>query len=322
MPLLIPLICLAVAGSTASPAKFNPYEGPQPIAIVVQFDPGATVIGADMPRVAIYDTGKIIFRLRHEDQLVYQEARLSPETLAEVTSRIERLLGRSDVLPYYNLAGDITDQPETMVYLRSDGMRWVARVYGLAASDEATDPPQADHQAAPVDPLAHLLQLHTWLCNLRPSESHEWIPNYLEVMFWDFSYDREPAVPWPADWPAFDSARSVRRAELRSVFLDGPMLPALRDFLANLDGNRSVEIEGTKWAVSYRYVFPSEPVWREGFAAVDWSRFATPPVFDERPEARHPISLSTIGALAGMLILVAALCVLIYLRRRQPAAVR
>lgn len=35
----------------------DPYQGPKPVAVLVQTDPWAMVIGSDTPLVAIYDDG-------------------------------------------------------------------------------------------------------------------------------------------------------------------------------------------------------------------------------------------------------------------------
>ncbi len=52
-----------------------------------------------------------------------------------------------------------------------------------------------------------------------------------------------------------------------AIFLDGALLPKLREFLATRKPKSAVGIEGKKMAVSYRFTFPGEPAWRKAFAA-------------------------------------------------------
>lgn len=42
-------------------AGFDPFAGPKPLAVLIQSDPWAMVIGSDTPRVAIYENGRVIF---------------------------------------------------------------------------------------------------------------------------------------------------------------------------------------------------------------------------------------------------------------------
>ncbi len=44
-----------------------------------------------------------------------------------------------------------------------------------------------------------------------------------------------------------------------------PVLRDLRKFLGTRKERGAVEIERQKWMVSYRFTFPSEPVWRKAF---------------------------------------------------------
>ena len=50
-----------------------------------------------------------------------------------------------------------------------------------------------------------------------------------------------------------------------SIFMPGKELPKLLDFLKTRKEKGAVEIDGKKWAVSFRYTFPSEPVWLKAF---------------------------------------------------------
>ena len=58
-----------------------------------------------------------------------------------------------------------------------------------------------------------------------------------------------------------------RRTKGYSIFLDGSLMPKLREFLATEKEKGAIEVNGKKMAASYRLTFPSEPTWRKAFAA-------------------------------------------------------
>src|SRR5215813_12584096 len=70
----------------------------------------------------------------------------------------------------------------------------------------------------------------------------------------------------------------MQRDESYSIFLAGNLLPQLRSFLATRRTKGAVEVNGKKWAASYRFVFPSEPMWRGAFSAAAQRYFDAPTV--------------------------------------------
>jgi len=117
-------------------------------------------------------------------------------------------------------------------------------------------------------PPAELLKLHKWLCDLDYRNAKAWTPRFVEVMLWDYSNAPQVSIQWPREWPSLDSDRAINRGELHSIFLDGTLLPRLQRLLATQNEKGALEIAGKKMATSYRFTFPSEPVWRKAFAAV------------------------------------------------------
>lgn len=57
MRTLLAIIIALCVTSVCTAAEFDPFEGPKPLAIFIQSDPWAMVIGSDTPRVAIYENG-------------------------------------------------------------------------------------------------------------------------------------------------------------------------------------------------------------------------------------------------------------------------
>ena len=222
------------------------------------------VIGSDTPRVAIYDDGQVIFAKKVKDRRVYHHVALDKADLAKLSDRLKPVLALKDLKPNYNIRPNVTDQPEAMFYLR-DGDRVAATsVYGLKAAGTALPAFTVfPNGPKPVVPPEQLLKLHTWLCSFDLPKSEEWTPKYVEVMLWDYSYAPDPSIHWPKEWPSLKSERAIKRGDSYSIYLDGALLPKLREFLATEREKGAVEVDGKKLAASYRFVFPGEPVWRK-----------------------------------------------------------
>lgn len=261
---IIVALCLT---SVCGAADFDPFQGPKPFAIFIQSDPWAMVIGADTPRVAIYENGDIVFAKSVNDRLVYHHVALDKNQFEMVRARLKSVLALKDFKPRYNIRPNATDQPEAIFYFH-EGQREVATsVYGLMAPGTKlpgyTVFPAGSRATPPPD---ELLKLHKWLCELDYPASKEWTPKHVEVMLWDYSYAPDASIQWPKDWPSLDSDRAIKRGDSYSIFLDGALLPQLRDFLGRRNEKGAVEIEGKKMSVSYRFTFPGEPAWRKALA--------------------------------------------------------
>src|SRR5688572_4049478 len=270
---LIVLVGALFTASTCAAKDFDPFQGPTPLAVFIQSDPWALVIGSDTPRVAIYENGDVIFVKNTRGSLVYHNVALDLHQLEGVRARLKPVLALNGLKPRYNLAPNISDLPEAMFYFH-DGEREVATsVYGLMP--KITKPPgyaESPVSSGPVAPPDELINLHKWLCELDFSNSMVWTPKYVQVLFWDYSYAPEASIRWPAEWPSLNSDRAISREKLHSIFLDGSMLSQLREFLATRKEKGAVEIAGKKMAASYRFTFPGERAWRKAFAATAQER--------------------------------------------------
>jgi hypothetical protein len=253
---------------TASADGFNPFEGPRPIAILIQTDPWDAVIGSDTPRVAIYEDGEVVYAKAASHELAYYHVALDKHELHKIQEHLRPVLALKDLKPSYDIARGVTDQPEAMFYLRDAEREVATTVYGLTLKGTKL-PAYAEFHSdqGAVVPPNELLKLHQWLSELDFPNRKEWSPKYVEVMLWDYSYAPEASIHWPKDWPSLSSERAVKRGEDYSIFLNGALLPKLRDFLASRNERGAVELAGKKWAAAYRCTFPSEPVWRKAFAA-------------------------------------------------------
>jgi hypothetical protein len=256
------LLAVAALLSLGAAAPFDPFAGPKPLAVFIQTDPWAMVLGADTPRVAVYENGEVVFVKKVGERFAYHHVKLTAKGLAALKARLAPALAVKDLKPWYNIAPGVTDQPKALFYLR-DGSREVATsVYGLSARGTRL-PAFTVFPGAPEPdaPPAELLALHAWLAELDFPQSQEWTPQYVEVMLWDYSYAPDSSIVWPREWPSLASPRTVKRGSSYSIFLDGSQLPKLRAFLATRTERGAVEVEGKKMAAEFRYAFPGEPVW-------------------------------------------------------------
>ena len=139
--------------SVSAAADFDPFQGPKPIAVFIQSDPWAMVIGSDTPRVAIYENGDVIFAKKVNDRLAYHHVTLDKNELAKVRERFKPVIALKALEPGYNIRPNVTDQPEAAFYFR-DGEREVATsVYGLMAA--GTKLPASTE--VPIGPKASIL---------------------------------------------------------------------------------------------------------------------------------------------------------------------
>ena len=259
-------VALAMSSLSLCAAEFHPFDGPKPIAALIQTDPWAMVMGADTPRVAAYEDGTVIFLKRSKDGASYHCRKLSEAELSDFKQHLMPVVGLKHWKNFYSLRPNVTDQPEARFYVRDGVRELVTGVYGLTATVTKLPAYTVFSGGDKPDRVPdELLELHRYLCSVDYPDSKEWSPKYVEVMIWPYEYAPDASIIWPKDWPALDSERSLKRGSSYSIFLDGSALPELRKFLQTRKDKGAVEIGGKKWAVSVREVFPSEPVWRKAF---------------------------------------------------------
>lgn len=242
---------------------FNPFEGPEPLLVVVEFDPWSMVLGADSPRVAIYENGDAIFLGMEGKNPAYRFKRLTVQELENVRQQAGKVFRGTKLKQHYYMR-DGTDQPMAEFYFH-DASGYVAiEVVGLTC--KPSKPAPWDKVVTP--PPRALLDLNVSLCSLNFPGSDKWSPPYAEVMMWDYNYAPGTSVPWPKNWPGLDSSRTIRRGEDYSIFMDGGMLPQLNAFDQGIPQKSAVAIGGKKMSISIRLPFPSEPVWRQAFESI------------------------------------------------------
>jgi hypothetical protein len=239
----------------------EPFAGPQPMAVLLQRDPSTPVVGAETPRIAIYQNGDVIYSRtgRDPEQKSYFFTTLSFDALATLEDQLRSVTNLARLKPEYVL-NDVSDDSTTFFYLQVGNREVVTSVFGLHPGNTKGSPGE--------DLPAALLQLYNYLWNLDFPESRRWHPALLEAMIWPDDTPGE-SILWPSTWPDLKSGRSMKRDDGYSIFLDGSMQGDLQKFMAIERTKGVVEIDGQNWTMAWRPVLPSEPVWRKALSNLE-----------------------------------------------------
>jgi len=250
--------------AVCSAKDFEPFAGPQPMAVLLQEKPWAPIMGAETPRIVIYSNGDIIYSRGSGDDQVYFYAEMSYPVLARVTDHLTPLTNVTNLKPRYSVTG-ATDQGAALFYLHVNGKEVVTSVYGLRPEDDNGGPKARSLSKLPPE----LRELYHYLLTVDFSESRPWHSAYAEAMIFPVEDTSGGVLHWPKAWPDLKSDRVIKRKEGYSIFLDGSMHDELKSFLSNEKKDGAVEIDGRNWSVASRSVFPSEPVWRKAFSSLE-----------------------------------------------------
>lgn len=260
---LISAMLLSLLPITAS--DFKPFDGPKPIVVMLVSDPWLSAMGSDTPKFVLYDDGQAIQLVKKsERQATYFWKLLSQSELAQLVGKV-KACG-----PFPRKADRIvltsaTDMPETSFFIDLDGAHYVNSVYGLSWGGEGEVPGRKKGVKLPKE----VHDLESLLTHLSIPGMQEWVPKNIEAMVWPYEYAPDASIHWPKAWPGLSSDRAFKRRDSYSIFLPGSELQRISSFLNTRKEKGAVEIDGKKWAVSVRKVFPSEPVWRKAFGDLD-----------------------------------------------------
>jgi hypothetical protein len=235
------------------------------------------VMGSETPQFVLYDTGLVIYVKQEKSEFTYHSCVLDKSKLDEVQQRISAVTQDKSLKQWYSLT-HATDQPIASFFLRAgtEVDPVIVEAYGLNLPGQHSVIMDLEKKRYPEmkrDELPQgLVSLDDYLGSFDAPACPVWQPQYIEVMIWPFDYAKTSPVTWPSDWPGLDSERTMARHDNQySIFLDGAKLPDLEKLLAPIfkgDGG-ALLLGGKKWAVAYRPVIPSEPIWREAFEKLE-----------------------------------------------------
>lgn len=241
--------------------EFLPFDGPRPLAVLVETNPWLMVMGSDTPSFVLYEDGQVIYRERSAEKSANKESRYLWKlmTSAQLQS-LKVTLASFGPYPKGNNRINLTefsDQPETKLYLNFDETKLVASIYGIRFATASRE----DGRSKTPFP-AELGKLYAFLSSLQFTGATEWRPKYLEAIAWDYSHVVDASVVWPKQWPGLNSPTTIKRETMFSIFVPGIEINNVSAFLGTRKERGAIEIDGKKFAVSVRPTFPSEPVWR------------------------------------------------------------
>lgn len=241
---------------------FQPFNGPRPLAVMLETDPWNMVIASDTPRFVLYEDGQVIYRKNtSKSEAVYMTKRLTAQELQGMKASLRKFGPFGKQRARIELS-DVSDQSETNMYLHIDDVPFVASVYGMGVADLTKKDGRRNNTPLPTE----IRDLYNFLVSIDFNDAKKWEPELVEVMAWRYEYAPEASISWPAKWPGLTAPTTiVRREGQYSIFMPGSELKAVTDFLATRKAKGAIEIDGRKCTMSLRPVFPSEPVWRKAF---------------------------------------------------------
>ena len=241
---------LGVLGSAvAQPAKFDPFCGPRPIAVILDTSPWAPARRTELPTIAVYADRSMI---RHDGNH-YLMSYLSKKEFSELLDHLEAChKGPDRVGP---LGGIGVDVPQRRVFVEH-GTK--VTVCGADITRFTSDEPL----------LVPFVELCRYLEELPQAGAVPWQPRYVEL-FCRRARRGFNVMPWPPDWPRCGDPQ----------FCGDPRADGY--FFVYLQGNDALQAEafawlyvsfyldGRKYGMIVRSVFPQESTWLRAFMPLE-----------------------------------------------------
>lgn len=267
------LILFAATRQPRAYAQDDPPEEPQPLVVLVEFDPEAFRLARPNPTFVLYVDGTVIYRpeavapdatAEPSEEAVdtgYRTFQLSEEALADFLTALN--FEAFDDLDINYRREDLTDPIRNYIQMWQDDDSQRVWVEGDLRND------QADRDAAPADYLTVFDQLIAFVAVEHP-EARLWTPETLGLRLDgnDTLYpDEQVAVPggeWPSDWPN-DGDPTFHLIEGRFgygyVELPGSQYAAAVEFLRT--HANAVQLAGETYRATLILTFPNDVKWWE-----------------------------------------------------------
>jgi len=219
----------------------------EPLVVLIEQNPWLMVIGSDSPTFALYNNGLLVYLDKEHKE--YRSVSLKSEELDDFIKFLADDKDLYNLENSYNLS-EWTDQPTNILFVRHNNRVRKINIYGnLNNKDVRTKAPKA------------FLTIFDRIIAYKSESAKTWLPEKIEIMIWPYEYAPEGALQWPKNWPDINDSNTKKRRETYSIFLDSSLLKELKIFMSKLKQEQAVLINGKKWAISYRYPFPSESEW-------------------------------------------------------------
>jgi len=229
----------------------------KPIAVLLQHS--AWNGGTELPLFILYDDGRAIYPAQRKrgNPVSYRVACLaergdSLRARFGLNAAVRQLRERYDYRPNWS------DQESVFLFWwYGDTLSRVTVRAGRTGVDQfSSDVPAAFREA------------YRRMVEFEAPNSVPWEPDSLEVAVWPYEYAPDnPPLEWPGDWPDLRSKTTRHEKdrfvdEIHLLYLDGDQRERLERFLAQRRERQAIRMNGRKWAVGYRMLFPGESRWK------------------------------------------------------------
>jgi len=260
---LIGWLFLATAACSSSGAQPQCEPGggtgraARPVAVLLQHSPWTG--GTERPLFILYEDGRVIYPDRRDERtpVSYRTACLDGGP-ADLRARFGLDSGVRGLRDQYDFKPGWSDQESVFLFAWSgDTLTRVAVRAGRRGIDRFSDSVPAPFREA-----------YRRMVGFRAPAGEAWEPDTLEVVVWGYEYAPDnPPLQWPKEWPDLGSAGTRREpdaavGEVYFIYLPGGERQRLETFLSRLRNRQAVAINGKKWAVGYRMLFPGEVRWK------------------------------------------------------------
>ncbi len=216
----------------------------KPELLLFERNPWLMVVGSDSPTFAHYPNGTTIFWEKNEDKGSYKIVKLNAKEKKDLLSKATSLYGLKKKYSTINFS----DQTTFELHFPKKEKMEVISVYGpIKKRDDA-------RKKVPEE----FLHLFDHMVSFKHPEAKKWIPEFLEVMVWPYSYAPEESIVWPSSWPDTKSTSTIKRSEIYSIYLPYDKKEEFIRFIKTRNERGAVLINGKKWTVSTRIPFPHE----------------------------------------------------------------
>jgi len=218
----------------------------EPLIILIETDPWLMVIGSDVPTIALYESGNVVYKRIEKDKMEYYSVKLDSEQTQQLILDLEITENLID-LPDYVQASDWTDLPTNELILNFDTVI-VKQVYGSLRNDNE------DRKRTPTE----FLTAYDNLIKYKNEKEERWLPDYIEIMLTDYSHSPEKPIMWPKEWPDLNDETTISwHEDLYSVYIPKTEFQKFIDLIYKLEEKQAVELNGKKFSISYRLPFPN-----------------------------------------------------------------
>lgn len=226
--------------------EFNEEFG-RPLILLIEYDPWASVIGSDVPIFVLYENGQIIYRVIEDNELNLYYIQFERDDIEDIIKSFEIPNSIYYVPNSINAVSSfVTDQPYTVLILDYKHRKTID-VYGSLPGNQ--------HKSS----MNKFMLVYNKLINYHNENAEKWLPERIEVLFWDYSYAPNKR-PWIEGFPDLNSPETIKRSkynESYSVFIRKEQFKDFIEYYYSTGEREAVEINQKLMSMSFRFPFPN-----------------------------------------------------------------